>query len=89
MSPPRTFAGVALALGPFLSTTNCATLIHGSRQGVTVATRPAGAEASAGDQRVTTPGTLEIPRKSTGAEIRLEKVTIYLTQQPRGAILWA
>jgi hypothetical protein len=73
MRPPRTFAAVALAVGPLLSATHCATLFHGSRQGVTVATRPAGAEASAGDQRVTTPGTLEIPRKRRGMEIRLEK----------------
>ena len=64
---------VALALGPFLLAGGCASVLHGTRQKVEVFTDPPGATATAGDQQVTTPGVLKLPRKVKNTEIRIEK----------------
>ena len=60
-----------LVLAPFLA--GCATVIHGTRQDVRVETDPPGATASAGDQKITTPGVLNLKRKETALEIVVEK----------------
>ena len=65
--------GVALALGLSLLAGGCASVFHGIRQKVEVFTDPPGATATAGDQRVTTPGVLKLPRKVKNTEIRIEK----------------
>jgi uncharacterized protein YceK len=49
-----------LVLAPLLS--GCATVIHGTRQNVRVETDPPGATASAGGQKITTPGVLTLKR---------------------------
>ena len=56
-----------------LAAGGCASVFHGSRQKVEVFTDPPGATATAGDQQVTTPGVLKLPRKVKGTEIRIEK----------------
>ncbi|MCM3875813.1 MAG: hypothetical protein NEA02_05270 [Thermoanaerobaculia bacterium] len=53
--------------------TGCATVIHGTHQDVRVETDPPGATASAGDQRITTPGVLKLKRKEKALEIVVEK----------------
>ncbi|HEX7614116.1 MAG TPA: hypothetical protein VF554_02455 [Thermoanaerobaculia bacterium] len=65
--------GVALllVLSPLLP--GCATVIHGTRQDVRVETDPPGATASAGDQKITTPGVLKLKRKEKALEIVVEK----------------
>jgi hypothetical protein len=63
--------GVALALSPFAA--GCASIFHGTRQKVEVFTDPPGATATAGDQQVTTPGVLKLPRKIKSTQIRIEK----------------
>lgn len=63
-------APVLLAL---LGAGGCASVIHGTRQKVEVFTDPPGATATAGDQRVTTPGVLKLSRKERNMEIRIEK----------------
>jgi hypothetical protein len=60
-----------VALAPLLS--GCATVIHGTRQNVRVETDPPGATASAGDQKITTPGVLKLKRKEKALEIVVEK----------------
>ena len=60
-----------LVLAPLLS--GCATVIHGTRQNVRVETDPPGATASAGDQKITTPGVLRLRRKEKALEIVVEK----------------
>jgi len=60
-----------LVLGQFLS--GCATVIHGTRQDVRVETDPPGATASVGDQKITTPGVLNLKRKEKALEIVVEK----------------
>jgi hypothetical protein len=60
-----------VALAPLAS--GCATVIHGTRQNVRVETDPPGATASAGDQRITTPGVLKLKRKEKALEIVVEK----------------
>ncbi len=60
-----------LVLAPLLS--GCATVIHGTRQDVRVETDPSGATASAGDQKITTPGVLRLKRKEKALEIVVEK----------------
>jgi hypothetical protein len=60
-----------LVLAPLLS--GCATVIHGTRQNVRVETDPPGATASAGDQKITTPGVLNLKRKEKTLEIVVEK----------------
>jgi len=56
-----------------LLTGGCATVFHDTRQKIEVFTDPPGATATAGDQRVTTPGVLRLPRKAKSTEIRIEK----------------
>lgn len=51
----------------------CATVFRGTRQSVEVFTDPPGATATAGDQRITTPGTLRLARKEKLTEVRIEK----------------
>jgi hypothetical protein len=51
----------------------CATVFRGTRQNVEVFTDPPGATATAGDQRITTPGTLRLSRKEKLTEVRIEK----------------
>jgi hypothetical protein len=51
----------------------CASIFHGTTQKIQVVTDPPGATAIAGTERVTTPGTLHVPRKAKSAEIRIEK----------------
>lgn len=60
-----------LVLAPLLP--GCATVLHGTRQNVRVETDPAGATASAGDQKITTPGVLKLKRKEKALEIVVEK----------------
>jgi hypothetical protein len=68
----RTFqAPVLLALS--LAAGSCASILHGTRQKVEVFTDPPGATATAGDQQVTTPGVLKLPRKGKNTTIRIEK----------------
>ncbi len=62
---------VLLAL-PILSG-GCASVFHGTRQKIEIFTEPPGATATAGDQQVTTPGVLKLPRKVKNTEIRIEK----------------
>jgi len=64
-------APVLLAL--LLSAGGCASVFHGTRQRVEVFTDPPGAIATAGGERVTTPGVLKLPRKDKNTEIRIEK----------------
>jgi hypothetical protein len=68
---PRLFATLTVAVTPILG--GCATLIHGTRQDVRVETDPPGATASAGDQKITTPGVLKLKRKEKALEIVVEK----------------
>ena len=51
----------------------CATVFRGTRQKVEIFTDPPGATAIAGDQRITTPGTLRLARKEKLTEVRIEK----------------
>ncbi len=51
----------------------CASVFHGTRQKVEIFTDPPGATATAGDQQVTTPGVLKLPRKAKNTEVRIEK----------------
>lgn len=51
----------------------CATIFQGARQKIEILTDPPGATATAGDQQVTTPGALKLPRKALNSEIRIEK----------------
>ena len=51
----------------------CGSIFHGTSQRIQVVTDPPGATASAGTERVTTPGTLHLSRKARSAEIRIEK----------------
>ena len=60
-------------LGLLIAAGGCASVLHGSRQKVEVFTDPPGATATAGDQHVTTPGVLTLPRKDKNTEIRIEK----------------
>ena len=60
-----------LVLAPLLS--GCATVINGTHQNVRVETDPPGATASAGDQKITTPGVLKLKRKEKALEIVVEK----------------
>jgi hypothetical protein len=60
-----------LVLAPLLS--GCATMIHGTHQDIRVETDPAGATASAGDQKITTPGVLKLKRKEKALEIVVGK----------------
>ena len=53
---------------------------HGKYQALEVVTEPPGATATAGDQRITTPGVLTLRRKEKGVEVRIEKDG-YLTQR--------
>jgi hypothetical protein len=71
MGPQLLAASLLLALAPFLS--GCATVIHGTRQDVRVETDPPGATASAGDQKITTPGVLSLKRREKALEIVVEK----------------
>jgi hypothetical protein len=64
-------APVLLAL--CLAAGGCASVFHGTRQRVEVFSDPPGATATAGDQHVTTPGVLRLPRKEKSTEIRIEK----------------
>lgn len=64
-------APVLLAL-PVLAG-GCASVFHGTRQRVEIFTDPPGATATAGDQQVTTPGVLKLPRKVKNTEVRIEK----------------
>ena len=64
-------APVLLALS--LAAGGCASILHGTRQKVEVFTDPPGATATAGDQQVTTPGVLKLPRKVKNTQIRIEK----------------
>lgn len=64
-------APVLLALS--LAAGGCASVLHGTRQKVEVFTDPPGATATAGDQQVTTPGVLKLPRKVKSTQIRIEK----------------
>ena len=64
-------APVLLALS--LAAGGCASVFHGTRQSVEVFTEPTGATATVGDQHVTTPGVLKLPRKVKNTEIRIEK----------------
>jgi hypothetical protein len=57
----------------FAGLTGCATVFHGTRQKVDVFTDPPGATAVVRDQRITTPGTLNLPRKAKLTEVRIEK----------------
>jgi|GEM_PF-2294398 len=68
---PRLFAILTVAATPVLI--GCATVIHGTRQDVRVETDPPGATASAGDQKITTPGVLRLKRKEKAFEIVVEK----------------
>src|ERR1035441_2144133 len=65
--------GVSLlpGLAPLLA--GRATVIHGTRQNVRVETDPPGATASAGGQKITTPGVLTLKRKEKALEIVVEK----------------
>jgi hypothetical protein len=65
------FVPVLLAL-PLLAG-GCASVIHGTRQKVEIFTDPPGATATAGNQQVTTPGVLKLPRKEKNTVIRIEK----------------
>ena len=65
--------GVTLALGLHLLASGCASVFHGTRQKVEIFTDPPGATATAGDQQVTTPGVLHLPRKVKNTEIRIER----------------
>jgi hypothetical protein len=64
---------VSLSLGLALLLSGCATVLHGTRQDVRVETNPPGATASAGDQKITTPGVLKLKRKEKALEIVVEK----------------
>jgi hypothetical protein len=66
-------SGVPLVFGLSLLAGGCASVFHGTRQKVEVFSDPPGATATAGDQRVTTPGVLSLPRKVKHTEIRIEK----------------
>jgi hypothetical protein len=68
----RLFGG-PLVLGLSLLAGGCASVFHGTRQTVEVFTDPPGAIATAGDQHVTTPGVLNLPRKIKSTQIRIEK----------------
>lgn len=62
-----------LVVGSCLLAGGCATVFRGTRQKVEVFTDPPGATATAGDQRITTPGTLRLARKEKLTEVRIEK----------------
>jgi len=64
-------APVLLAL--WIAAEGCASVLHGTRQKVEIFTDPPGATATVGDQHVTTPGVLKLPRKVKNTEIRIEK----------------
>lgn len=64
---------LSLALGSCLSLAGCATVFRGTNQKVPIFTDPPGATATVGDQQVTTPGELRLPRKAKSTEVRIEK----------------
>jgi hypothetical protein len=66
--PRRTVLLVFLPLA-----VGCASVFHGTRQRVEIFTDPPGATATAGDQKVTTPGALRLLRKEKNIAIRIEK----------------
>lgn len=63
---------LALALSLCL-VTGCATVFRGTTQKIEVFTEPHGAVATAGDQKITTPGVLRLPRNAKVTEVRIEK----------------
>ena len=67
----RLILAVGLPLLPAL--VGCATVFRGTSQEIDVFTDPPGAIASVGDQRITTPGTLRLPRNAKITEVRIEK----------------
>ncbi|MFN2384718.1 MAG: hypothetical protein ABR576_00235 [Thermoanaerobaculia bacterium] len=64
---------LSLVLVSGLLAGGCATVFRGTRQSVEVFTDPPGATAIAGNQRITTPGTLRLARKEKLIEVRIEK----------------
>jgi len=73
--------------------TSCASLLHGTKQRIQVFSEPPGATASAGDQHITTPGELVLPRKSISIEVRVAKQgyvpkTVRLIRRVSGAVWW-
>lgn len=76
-----------------LSATGCASVFHGTKQRIAVFSEPAGATASVGDQRITTPGTLVLPRRAKSVEVRIVKdgyvaKTIRLDRKISGTVWW-
>ena len=69
-----------LFLAAFLP--GCATIVHGTQQDVSVVSDPPGAIASAGSQRILTPGILSLPRKAREIEVKGEKEG-YVTRRVR------
>lgn len=84
---------LASALLPLALSTGCATILHGTRQEVFVDTDPPGATATAGDQTITTPGTLKLERKEKNLEVLVQKKgyvsrRVKLTRKDSG-LFWA
>jgi hypothetical protein len=51
------------ALTLTLLVSGCGTMINGSRQSIEITTSPTGAECRSGEDKITAPGTLKLPRK--------------------------
>src|SRR5512141_3092644 len=80
----RTFRSIFApgAIVVALTTSGCATLLHGNTQKVRIDTDPAGATATAQGQTIRTPGVLRLPRRAPFVEVRIEKAG-YSTQVVR------
>ena len=82
-----------MILGAFLAATGCASIFHGTSQRIDVFSDPPGATVSTGGQRITTPGTLVLPRKAESVEVRIEKEgydpkMVRLVRKVSGNVWW-
>lgn len=82
-----------LILGSWFLATGCASIFHGASQRIEVFSDPPSATATAGDKRITTPGTIVLPRKAESVEVRIEKEgytpkTVRLARRVSGAVWW-
>jgi len=84
-----------VALFPWLSVVSsggCATLFHGSRQESEVTSNPAGAVATSGQARVTTPGVLVVPRRGPVAAVCVQKAgygtRVVSLERRTSALVW-
>ena len=76
-----------------VSSCACASAVHGTRQKIEIHTDPPGAVATAEGQSVTTPGVLDLRRKTKDAAIRIEKegyrpAVVRLKRSLSGAVWW-